>query len=158
MVVTWDYVCAGQGNKQVNSSCVGSPPASGLLITRGRVPLRRKLGLSPNKGGILSFQRRVNSRGGEGEGGEGCGVGAIMRFRCIIQICARDFETLKMIHFRAGIRAFRGLLRLENSGCFMSIAALVVEILMGKVMLYQQQFNTECDNNTVLQTGVTDGV
>ena len=35
MVVTWDYVCAGQGNKQVNSSCVGSPPASGLLITRG---------------------------------------------------------------------------------------------------------------------------
>ena len=95
---------------------------------------------------------------GWGRGGGGCGVGAIMRFRCIIQICARDFETLKMIHFRAGIRALRGLLRLENGGCFMSIAALVVEILMRKVMLYQQQFNTKCDNNTVLQTGVTNGV
>ena len=81
-----------------------------------------------------------------------------MRFRCIIQICARDFETLEMIHFRAGIRVLGGLLRLQNSGCFMSIAALVVEILMRKVMLYQQQFNTKCDNNTVLQTGVTNGV
>ena len=86
MVVTWDYMCAGQGNKQVNSSYVGSPPASGLLITRGRVPLRRKLGLSPNKGGILSFQRRVNSRGGEGEEGKDvewaqlCAFGALFRF------------------------------------------------------------------------------
>ena len=77
MVVTWDYMCAVQGNKQVNSSCVGSPPASGLLITRGRVPLRRKLGLSPSEGDTPSFQRRVNPRGGEGlrERG-GYGVGA----------------------------------------------------------------------------------
>ena len=81
-----------------------------------------------------------------------------MRFRCIIQICARGFETLEMIHFRAGIRAFRGSLWLHSCACFVSIAALVVEILMRKVMLYQQQFNTKCDNNTVLQTGVTNGV
>ena len=72
-------------------------------------------------------------------------MNAIMCRKRIIQICARNFETLKMIHFRAGIRALRGLLRLENGGCFMSIAALVVEILMHKVALYQQQFNTECD-------------
>ena len=145
MVVTWDYVCAGQGNKQVNSSCVGSPPASGLLITRGRVPLRRKLGLSPSEGGHPEFPKKSELKGWGRGGGEGCGVGAIMRFRCIIQICARDFETLEMIHFRAGIRVLGGLLRLQNSGCFMSIAALVVEILMHKVALYQQQFNTECD-------------
>ena len=75
-----------------------------------------------------------------------------MRFRCIIQICARDFETLEMIHFRAGIRVLGGLLRLQNSGCFMSIAALVVEILMHKVALYQQQFNTECDLQTMIAT------
>ena len=72
---------------------------------------------------------------GKGRGG-GCGVGAITRFRCIIQICVRDFETLKMIHFRAGIRVLRGLLRLENSACFMSIAALVVEILMHEVAIH----------------------
>ena len=157
MVVTWDYMCAGQGNKQVNSSCVGSPPASGLLITRGRVPLRRKLGLSPSEGGHPEFPKKSELKGW-GRGGGGCGVNAIMCRKRIIQICARNFETLKMIHFRAGIRALRGLLRLENGGCFMSIAALVVEILMRKVMLYQQQFNTKCDNNTVLQTGVTNGV
>ena len=62
----------------------------------------------------------------------------------------RDFETFKMIHFRAGIRVLRGLLRLENSACFMSIAALVVEILTHKVALHQQQFNTECDLRPII--------
>ena len=69
MVVTWDYMCAGQGNKQVNSSCVGSPPASGLLITRGRVPLRRKLGLSPSEGGHPEFPKKSELKGwGKGRG------------------------------------------------------------------------------------------